>query len=1821
MSGNPPDTVAGCLDGSSASNRTAQQAFLKQRPLYVNLLDDLGSGDFFVIDGDSLLLDALASLCRDACHGMQMLQLSYLVESFLDSLQKDTAGCPEAATHVGVVQHFDWVSSAGAASCAQLLQSGSPSPHVPSKLDSQAFKEHPRLLFCKAWCLHEAAKLHLPLEARCLDLANLETHTTAASDAWTSTSPGDDQPAAGNHAGILHDLRSFMDDWCASFHEMLLEATAAGQLEAADRVKLLDAVDGRLWHFMTCCLLTSVPVGLPANARQTAQQLMQAVCQLAGIAANSITTDPHMQSHVSGGSQGQQPEAEGPDKPASSSLLVPRHTVHGNAFVDAFLAPQAATEGGDGMVAGDQQLALFDEAYHWHTGRPLEPTYLGETGEDRIMAAWRNATLLQMTHCPMLPPSRRRQLASTNSMCADVTLIPSAEERRERMKSALKVAQGWLETSLSKRDQRQATFMRNYANSMMSTAYQGPAAVLQRDKRKGSSSSRSNSSSNSSGSTRKAPKPVKLSKADLIRQQQTEKRAAEDAAGLTQRWSVKQQELERGIQVTGWNSRLQSEVENFLSQCKHGTPAAYVLASAFLLEQCLTAWKEACLSRRRREASSSAAAAPGQAGGMSHAVTLWLTVQELVGRGILDTTNSTATTDKYLAKQAGKLCESAMQLLGFMQAAAHINGLLATSKTANPLKKHKQPDLQDSSKVTTAVATTISSGHAAGSRGRDSSSHRDFSVGMTEAEFQLQHCGNLLQRDVPAVRDPRVISFNPDLWQRAVLDAIDVDASAVVCAPTSSGKTFISSYCMDRVLRQSKDGVVVFVAPTKALVLKDFSKGEDKSVYGVFTRDYRINALEARILVTVPACLEILLFSPAHRDWVARLHYVIFDEVHCMREGGVKEGGTAENTGTIWEHCLLLIRCPFLALSATIGNPEQVTAWLQSVKALQQEQDTKLGIAGPPATYRVGLIQHAERYADLRYYSFKPGLDQQEGDCSNSSPSAAPASQGTGDAFNKIHPCSVLTAEQLQHSGFPSEVSLEPSDCLELFHAMHDAMHTRAPQGINGEPVQAPPASEVSNSTAATQTTGSPGLDPAVVGGPALPDLAAGSIAACDTDAESGQWRAAAQAALHELSPDVYFPGGKPISRSAVRVWEQTLKRQLVLWAAEHGTVGLQAVAQVLARLKERSAWDPSTTFTKESNDPVQFYRMLRALDQRDMLPALTFSFERRKCEKLAEGVVELLESGEARRREASGADWQRQQAAAECARKSEKASRDKKLGRKAAEDALQEEASGLAEVEEDSIDPDFSFAGRVRVLSPGELRKLIELATLGMEVDHPLKRALLRGIGVHHSGLPTKYRQVVEILFRCHYLRVVIATGTLAYGINMPCRTVVFAGDHIFLNSLQFRQMTGRAGRRGFDTLGHVIFWAVPSRKCTSLLVSPVPRLHGNFPMSVSLSLRMLTLHSAAPEDAQLQNDLLRLLQRPFYACEDSQLQQKMQHLFQFSLHYLQLQNALNAQGRPVQLAGMAMHLFWTEPANFAFVTLLRKGVFHRICAGVKPSADAPLSDSVARDMLLVLSHVFERVQLAPFVQADQETIHTSPSKVILEPLSPEVDCLLAGHNQEAVDNLVAYITAYISSSAEALPPGNVLPLSGHTYPPHAACTHSQQQLALGAGVSSDLAQEGGGTSKLGGQVSGALQAYRKQHRISSPFVSLSGYDEAFSSTQQLLRCVRPGILLDAASVPSVQMTNRNGQVLPLNRYILDYWGHGQKQALVHANGMREGDAWEHLRTFAGIVQAISTAMQKMVKGTAAESDPVVHCFGKLAEGFTAKHKAFNSAMQLQRG
>ena len=92
-------------------------------------------------------------------------------------------------------------------------------------------------------------------------------------------------------------------------------------------------------------------------------------------------------------------------------------------------------------------------------------------------------------------------------------------------------------------------------------------------------------------------------------------------------------------------------------------------------------------------------------------------------------------------------------------------------------------------------------------------------------------------------------------------------------------------------------------------------------------------------------------------------------------------------------------------------------------------------------------------------------------------------------------------------------------------------------------------------------------------------------------------------------------------------------------------------------------------------------------------------------------------------------------------------------------------------------------------------------------------KRFLGFGIGVHHAGLLPKYRLQVEQLAQQGLLKVISGTDTLGVGINIPLRTVLFTRLAKFdgrkvsrLKVREFKQISGRAGRKGFDDQGHVV-------------------------------------------------------------------------------------------------------------------------------------------------------------------------------------------------------------------------------------------------------------------------------------------------------------------------------------------------------------------------------------------------------------------------------
>ncbi len=98
------------------------------------------------------------------------------------------------------------------------------------------------------------------------------------------------------------------------------------------------------------------------------------------------------------------------------------------------------------------------------------------------------------------------------------------------------------------------------------------------------------------------------------------------------------------------------------------------------------------------------------------------------------------------------------------------------------------------------------------------------------------------------------------------------------------------------------------------------------------------------------------------------------------------------------------------------------------------------------------------------------------------------------------------------------------------------------------------------------------------------------------------------------------------------------------------------------------------------------------------------------------------------------------------------------------------------------------------------------------------IRDLLCRGIAFHHSGLLPVLKEIVEILFGKGHVRALFCTETFAVGINMPTRTVVFTDlkkhDETGLRVVhtdEYIQMAGRAGRRGKDVRGTVIY--LPAR------------------------------------------------------------------------------------------------------------------------------------------------------------------------------------------------------------------------------------------------------------------------------------------------------------------------------------------------------------------------------------------------------------------------
>lgn len=169
----------------------------------------------------------------------------------------------------------------------------------------------------------------------------------------------------------------------------------------------------------------------------------------------------------------------------------------------------------------------------------------------------------------------------------------------------------------------------------------------------------------------------------------------------------------------------------------------------------------------------------------------------------------------------------------------------------------------------------------------------------------------------------------------------------------------------------------------------------------------------------------------------------------------------------------------------------------------------------------------------------------------------------------------------------------------------------------------------------------------------------------------------------------------------------------------------------------------------KSYHDPCYFNKVVKYLIKNDLLQSIFFSFSRANCEKYAKSISPLLTSDE-------------------------------------------------------SINAINMFDHLMR-----KYYKDYEI----IPQYHNVKDLIQKGVCFHHSGLIPIIKEIIEILFRNGFIKVLFATETFAVGVNMPTRTVVFTEltkptnmTKRFLNTAEFKQMSGRAGRRGKDVIGHVI-------------------------------------------------------------------------------------------------------------------------------------------------------------------------------------------------------------------------------------------------------------------------------------------------------------------------------------------------------------------------------------------------------------------------------
>ncbi len=568
-----------------------------------------------------------------------------------------------------------------------------------------------------------------------------------------------------------------------------------------------------------------------------------------------------------------------------------------------------------------------------------------------------------------------------------------------------------------------------------------------------------------------------------------------------------------------------------------------------------------------------------------------------------------------------------------------------------------------------------------------------------------------------------------DDWQVQVINYIDKGTSIVVNAPTSAGKSVLSAYTTTK-------GRVMFVVPTDALAwqMSAYIGNVIGSSVPILTATYQSNPNRDEMIELLNRSEAIVGTAESLVDFLPFIHntfnWIVFDEIHMI---GKPEGSAMEHIAKIFSHV------PILALSATIGNTDELVDWFNQL--YPQKAITKV-------------------ICDKRFFNLQRFYYNGETNC-----------------LESLNPLALVNESQIADGSILNK-SLQPTP-------------------------------------------------------PNTWDLVMKMTNTID---------------LGELEPHKYFEGIKRIELDQANNYFYKLVNLLV----KHYQIDRSTVMDIINSYKHESL----------SSSSVDLIKLAFTLKKEQKTPAIIFQKNTLACLRMAREFAKNLEELETVTYPKLYLERQKIAKAAKRLEKKIKVEKDnenKKINGKNSKKELKEmiglktgkkkrdgesyqnqyiapqDKKVINVISEQEPHPDF-ILNKDQYFSEG----MIEDWVLDLkkyfpntgDTYHYMIKLLWRGVGVYAKGLPDPYLRLVQSLSCQKQLAIVFSDQSLVFGVSMPFRTVIIIRDEKLeddLESMLFHQMCGRAGRRGLDKEGNVVFAGYSWERIKELSISEPPIVTGS--------------------------------------------------------------------------------------------------------------------------------------------------------------------------------------------------------------------------------------------------------------------------------------------------------------------------------------------------------------------------------------------------------